>query len=251
MNRRVFTEKSLKAAMSYGLVSSLIQTQAIGKHILPITNHWSIELNDFCHDLRKSTIGVMEWQQKVEDLFDKVPLQDLLNFIDFDQLIRGFNYPDLGVNTKKVTFPKLDGLPERTAFVKKIFGMKKDRAIIPHGHANMSSAHLVLKGGMRLRHYDNLRVEDNTMLIKPTIDKTIAAGESSSISDEKDNVHWFIAETETAFTFDVIMLDLDDKPYDIYNLDIQAKEDPNNGSFRVPILDVDAALKKYGKESHH
>jgi hypothetical protein len=251
VNRREFTEQSFKAVISYGLMSSLVQTHAIGKHILPITNHWAITLNDYCNDLRKSTIHVTEWQNQIESLFDRIPLDDLLKFIDFDQLIKGFDYPDLGVNTKKVTFPKLDGLPERTVFVKKIFGMRKDRAIIPHGHANMSSAHLVLKGGMRLRHYDNLRVENKTMLIKPTIDKTIGIGESSSISDEKDNVHWFIAETETAFTFDVIMLDLDNKPYDIYNLDIHTKENLGDGSFRVLILDVDAALKKYGKESHH
>ncbi|WP_221412725.1 hypothetical protein [Fulvivirga lutimaris] len=232
-------------------MSSLFQTHAIGKHILPITKHWAIELNDYCNDLRKSAISVTEWQSQIESLFDSIPLDDLLKFIDFEQLVKSFDYPDLGVNTRKVTFPKLDGLPERTAFVKKIFGMKKDRAIIPHGHANMSSAHLVLKGEMRLRHYDNLGVEDYSMLIKPTIDKTIGIGESSSISDEKDNVHWFIAESETAFTFDIIILDLDDKPYNIYNLDIYAKENQHDGNFRVPILDVDTALKKYGKESHH
>lgn len=237
--------------MSYGLLSSLFQTHAIGKHISSITKHWAIELNDYCNDLRKSGIDVMEWQRNIESLFDRIPLDDLLKFIDFEQLIKGFDYPDLGVNTKKITFPKLEGLPERTAFVKKIFGMKKDRAIIPHGHVNMSSAHLLLRGEMHLRHYQNLGIEGNTMIIKPTIDKQISIGQSSSISDNKDNVHWFIAESESAFTFDVIMLDLDDKPYDIYNLDIYAKENQHNGNYRVPILDVDTALKKYGKESHH
>ena len=104
---------------------------------------------------------------------------------------------------------------------------------------------------MHLRHYDKIRIEDETMIIKPTVDKIISRGESSSISDDKDNVHWFIANSESAFTFDIILLNLDEKEYDIHNLDIYEKEDLYNGSYRVPVLDVDTALKKYGKETHH
>ena len=75
-------------------------------------------------------------------------------------------------------------------------------------------------------------------------------GESSSISDEKDNVHWFIANTATAFTFDVIMLDLNNESYDIHNLDIYESVDLNNGTQRVPIINVETALRKYGKQHH-
>jgi len=174
-----------------------------------------------------------------------------LKFIDFDNLIKGFEYPDLGVNTKTVKFPKLEGLFESTIFVKKIFGMKKSRAIIPHGHSNMASAHLIIKGEMHLRQYDKIRKEDNKLIIKPSIDKTFLLGESSSISDEKNNVHWFVAKTETAFTFDVIMLDLKGEPYDIHNLDIYEKEDLKDGTIIVPVLDMQAALNKYGNETHH
>ena len=87
--------------------------------------------------------------------------------------------------------------------------------------------------------------------IKTSYDKNAKIGDSSSISDEKDNVHWFVANTETAFTFDVIMLDLNNKPHDIHNLDIYEKQDLSDGTLRVPILDVENALKKYGKETHH
>ena len=178
-------------------------------------------------------------------------LDDILKFIDFENLIKGFEFPDLGVNTRPVKFPKLDGLPDKTIYQKKIFGMKKDRAIIPHGHSNMASSHLILRGEMHLRNYEKISEEDNTLIIKPTVDRIIRPGESSSISDEKDNVHWFIANTDTAFTFDVIMLDLNGKQYDIHNLDIDEKQDLSDGTMRVPVLDVNTALKKYGKETHH
>ena len=79
----------------------------------------------------------------------------------------------------------------------------------------------------------------------------VSVGESSSISDEKNNVHWFVANSDTAYTFDVILLDLAGEKYDIHNLDIYEKQDLSDGTMRVPIMDVATALKKYGKETHH
>ncbi len=250
MDRREFTKGLLATVSSFALMNSLFAFNAIGKNIKPITDHWAIKLNEFCSDLRTDSITTLQWQQKIEELYAKIELEEILKFIDFENLIKGFEYPDLGVSTTPVKFPKLEGLPERTVFVKKIFGMKKDRAIIPHGHSNMASAHLILNGEMHIRHYEKIHQQEQNLIIKPTIDQIAKVGESSSISDEKDNVHWFIANTETAFTFDVIMLDLNNKSYDIHNLDIYEAEDLKNGTFKVPILNVETALKKYGKQHH-
>lgn len=129
--------------------------------------------------------------------------------------------------------------------------MKKDRAIIPHGHSNMASAHLILKGELHLRQYEKIRQEEDSLIIRASVDRITKTGEYSSISDEKDNVHWFTANTQTVFTFDVIMLDLNNKTYDIHNLDIFEKQDLQDGTQRVPILNVENALKKYGKITHH
>ena len=251
MDRREFTKGLLASVSSFALIDSLFAYNAFGYSIKPITNHWAIQLNEYCSDLKTKTITATQWQSKIEYLYNQIELEDLLKFIKFENLIRGFEYPNLGVNTKPVKFPKLEGLPEQTVFIKKIFGMKKDRAIIPHGHSNMASAHLILKGEMHLRHYEKIRKESNNLIIKPSIDKIAKLGESSSISDEKDNVHWFIAHTDTAFTFDVIMIDLNGKSYDIHNLDIYEKQNLSDGTMRVPLLDVETALKKYGKETHH
>lgn len=250
MNRRNFGKNLLASIASYALMDSLFASEAILNKITPITKHWAIELHEFCNDLKKQSITPLEWQKQVAKLYAKIELKELLQFINFENLIKGFQYPDLGVNTKYVKFPKLSGLPERTVFIKKVFGMKKDRAIIPHGHSNMTSAHLILKGKMHLRHYDKIRTENKHMIIKPSVDTTLQLGQYSSISDDKDNVHWFIANTPTAFTFDVIMLDLTGKKYDIQNLDMYAKQNLSNETMRVPILDVQTALKKYGKLHH-
>ena len=251
MQRREFNKILTSSLLSHGLLSSLFLHEAFAKEVKPITDHWSLRLQEYCLDLRKEAISIEDWRRLISELYARIDLQELIRFIDLDNLIKGFEYPDLGVNTKWVRFPQLEGLPAKTAFIKKVFGMKRDRAIIPHGHTNMISAHLILKGEMHLRHYDKLEILDNQMIIQPTIDKSINVGEHSTISDDKDNVHWFVAKSDHAFTFDVIMLDLNGKVYDIHNLDIHEKVDLPDGKMRVPILGVEEALKKYGKETHH
>src|SRR5690606_12732869 len=129
MNRREFTKGMLASVVSFALMDSLFAFNAIGKSIKPITDHWAVKLNEYCSDLKTSSISVGQWQSKVEELFAQVELKEILTDINFNNLIKGFEYPDLGVSTKPVVFPKLDGLPDKTVFVKKIFGMKKDRAI--------------------------------------------------------------------------------------------------------------------------
>ena len=250
MNRRAFNETLLQTTLSFGLFKTLFSYQLFEAPIRPITRHWAIELNNYCKDLRKNTISPQEWQLQIEELYQKISLEEILQFIDVEQLMKKMELPDLGVNAKQIHFPKLDGLPAQTAFVKKVFGMKKDRAIIPHGHSNMCSAHLVLKGKMHLRQYAKISQDETHMIIQPTVDQIIEKGQASSVSDEYNNVHWFIASSESAFTFDVIMLDLNKAAYDIHNLDIFEQESIGNQKLRVPKLDVETALKKYGKTHH-
>lgn len=246
-SRRRFSRQLIQGVLSFALLESLVLTDASGQAIKPITDHWAKELETMCADLKRQDIGLSAWQDQVETLFRRISLPDLLQFIDFDRLSKGFAFPDLGVHTKPVRFPSLSGLPPRTSFVKKIFGLKKNRAIIPHGHSNMVSAHLVLQGELALRHYDKISEESQHLIIRPTIDRLVGVGDASSISDERDNIHWFIAQSEAAFTFDVIVLDLAEQAYDIHNLDIEAGESLADGLIRAPKLDVETALKKYGK----
>jgi hypothetical protein len=250
MDRSTFLKQLLATVSGFALMETLLTMDAVGKPIRPITDHWALQLHTYCADLRQASITPAEWQRLVGELYARIELEEILRFIDFDTLRKGFDYPDLGVNTRPVKFPVLAGLPEKTVFVKKVFGMQRDRAIIPHGHSNMASAHLVLQGALHLRHYEKVHQDAGHMVIRPSIDRIAQRGQSSSISDEQDNVHWFIAQTPTAFTFDVIMLDLGGQAYDIHNLDIFAQQDLHDGTLRVPILDVEVALKKYGKAHH-
>jgi hypothetical protein len=254
ISRREFLEKSFDAICTYFLFETLFKHDLLAKSAAPITKHWAKALDEMCLDLRSQSLTLVQWQECIETLLNQLELKEFLQFIDFDKLAHRFEFPDLGVNTKWVDFPKLQGLPPRYAFHRKIFGLKKGRAIIPHGHKNMVSAHLIIKGEFELKHYDKIEEDGGHMIIQPTIDKIVQVGSASSISDEKNNVHWFKTRSDYAFTFDVIMTDLDPrhgKPYEIDNIDPPTAEKLSGNLLRVRKLYVEEALRKYGKEMHH
>lgn len=247
-SRREFCTGLLGSLATFSILSSCAATpEAISPKIGSIVKHWTLELNEYCGDLRNFRLTPAQWQGAVEKLFARIELSELLKFIDFDGLSSSMDFPDLGVSTANVTFPKLDGLPKDVLFLRKIFGLKRGRAIIPHGHSNMASGHLILKGEFDLRHYEKVAQTKEHLTIRPSIDRKAIRGDFSSISDERDNVHWFVATSDQAFTFDVIMLDLNGKRYDILNLDIDKAVKGSGDVLDVPVIDVKTALKKYGK----
>ena len=79
----------------------------------------------------------------------------------------------------------------------------------PHGHNNMATAFLMLQGDCHGRHYDRVEDAEDFLIIRPTIDDRFGVGTYSTISDHKDNIHWFKAESETAFIFNIHVLNLD------------------------------------------
>ena len=53
MDRRKFTKSMLATVASFKLMDSFFAFNAIGKHIKPITDHWAIQLNEYCLDLKQ------------------------------------------------------------------------------------------------------------------------------------------------------------------------------------------------------
>jgi hypothetical protein len=112
----------------------------------------------------------------------------------------------------------------------------------------MATAFLILGGDLRGRNYDRLEDEPGYMIIQPTLDRKFVRGECSTISDYKDNVHWFQAITEPAFIFNIHVMDVNPtsklKTGRIY-LDPEG-EKLADGKIRARLIDYDEANRMYG-----
>ena len=201
--RRSFNAKLLGSLAAYGLVETLVRRDLFADDVKPTVHKWMVELHDLSRSVKDGKIKDTDFQAKLEDLYKKCDLPELLKLIDFDKVVKTAKLPDNGAANLGIDLSKVEGLPQTLVFGKQIFGLKKGRSVVPHGHDNMCTGFIVLAGTFTGKHYD--RVEDNKdhYLIWPTIDRGFKPGECSTISDHKDNVHWFKCDSETGFIFNV------------------------------------------------
>lgn len=249
LSRREVIRRGLDTVMSYALIRLLATPGVAAQPVRGRLETWLRALDERCRDLKARTLTPTEWQAAVETLLSQVDRGDLLRAIDFTTIERKLTYPDLGVDTGRARFPGLEP-PAGLAFHAKVFGMAEDRAIIPHGHRNMVSAHLVIGGRFHLRQFERRGEDDGGLVVEPTVDTMAVAGEASSISDDHNNVHWLIARGGRAHTLDVIISGIDGPGYGIDNLDPERARPLGNGLLRMPTIGVEEALRRYGKDHH-
>ena len=193
--------------------------------------------------LQDGSISQVDWQRGVDEAAHGIDLAAFCRRVDFGALVKRLPLLHRGTSAEH-----LDLLPHQ-AFTPKIFALGPGRAIIPHGHDNMVSHQLVLSGEVHGWHWERLRDEPDTLLLRPTIDRVFKPGDSSSISDHRDNVHWFVATSGPAYTLDCIVDNLDparDHRFRIDFVDPQRAAPAGNGEVRMPRIDLDEALGRYG-----
>jgi hypothetical protein len=202
-SRRSFNGQLLGSLLTFGLVETLFARDLFAADAKPMIGRWILSLVELCQSVKDHKVKDTDWQTKIEELYKTCDLPELVKLIDLDKLARDVKFPDQGAASLGVDLSKVEGMPKQYVFGKQIFAMKKGRAVVPHGHDNMCTAFIVLRGNFVGKHYDRVEDKKDHYLIKPTIDRTFKPGESSTISDHKDNVHWFTAENETGFLFNI------------------------------------------------
>lgn len=211
-----------------------------------VLNGLAREIDPLTRAMRGHTVSIADWREGLVEIYNRVDLDDIMRDMDFEALAARTGYAERGVTTAPVRMSLENG--GRLSFFPKMFAVGEGRAIVPHGHENMVSAHLTLSGQFHLRQYDKLAVEDDALLIRQTVDEVAGPGALSSISEAKDNVHWFLA-TENAHTLDVVVMGLDpaaEQSFDIYNLDIDGASREAGDILRAPRISVPDALRLYG-----
>ena len=120
---------------------------------------------------------------------------------------------------------------------------------------SMVSAHLVLAGGFRVRTFDRIFNGDEPghLLLSAARDERARPGDTITMSDERDNVHWIEATSDRAFTLDVPISGLYGEkryiaPANRYGMIYIDPTGPANGrgEIRAPIMAFADAMKKFG-----
>ena len=209
INRRDFSRQTLGSLLAYSLLETVCSHDVLAKEVKPIAAEWLAELTDRSQQLKSGRFSPVQWQIETERLFSQVNLSEFLSYVDFEKLTKDMKYRDRGERSFRAKFPKVEGLPTDLVFGHQMFALKEGRSVVPHGHNNMATAFLVLTGEFHGRHYNRLEDKDDHLIIEPTIDSKFTVGDYSTVSDHKDNIHWFKATSETAYIFNIHVLNVD------------------------------------------
>jgi hypothetical protein len=247
--RGVFT-----AAATTLLLGALARSRAWAGGTPEALDAWARSLVELNLSVGRQEIGVTEWQDRVTRLNQSIPVGDLVRYLSIETLTEKFRYPSLLAETADPLLP----LPElyqpgwRQRWFVRVFGLKRGGAIIPHVHNNMVSAHLVISGSFHLRTHDRVRDEADAVVLRPSIDRVIHPGEAVSMSDQRDNQHWFVAEEDRSMTFDVGVVRLPaSSPYGLkansYNMIfLDADRRPErDGLVVAPVMSFEECAAKY------
>jgi len=247
--RRELCGSGLRLLLGLGLLQQASNAHALSGSLKWSARPWLARLDEASGALSAGTLAPRAWQAEVEAVLGRLELPDLLRSLDFEQLAAAAQFPSQGEGMERLYFPGEDGRLQFLRFRPFLFTLRKDVAVVPHGHHNMATMHMVLAGQARVRHYDRLEATDTHMLIRAASDDVAKPGHVSSISDEHHNIHWFQGLTEQVFMFNIGVSEVrpgapsGDRDY----------VDPANGAvasdgvMRVPRLTRAAAYAKYGR----
>ena len=247
VSRRQFAQTCFGSLLTFSLVKSLSDAAALASPIKAFAHTWVMEMERVTKAMRARTISQKQWQRDIEALLARVDLKDLLRAIDYDALVKRTVFQPMHETVLEVNLGKSQSGGDEYSFAPFFYAMKKGTAIVPHGHKNMATMHLVLSGEAQALHYDRVGEDRDHILIKPVSDVVAKAGDASTVSDESTNVHWFKPVGERVYMFNVGVFAIDStkaftgREY----LDPLGGEKESNGIIRARRLNQEAAYKRY------
>ena len=193
ISRRTFAAQTFGSLATLGLLDTFSCSDLFARATQPIDTSWLTNLNELADDVRQQRLRQVDWQQQVESLLSTLEPTNVLRSIGIEQFSKAGDSDAGATRRLPIALPSFHGLPQSPAFRMQLITLANGRAIVPHGHDNLTSALLVLEGRVRCRHFDRLEDVGNDITIRPTIDRILQPGECSSLSEYKDNIHWIRA----------------------------------------------------------
>jgi len=246
------TRRSVCAASLHAVLMACLFQQSARADALEGTLKWSLRpwlsrLDEASVALSSGTIKSRDWQREVEDTLGKVELNDFLRSLDFERLAAAARFPSEGEGMQRLYFLEEGGRLQPLRFRPFLFTLKKGAAVVPHGHHNMATMHMVLDGRARVRHFDRIETTSTHMMIRTAADVVGSPGEVTSISDEHQNIHWFEALSDRVFMFNIGVYQVRPGPFGERDyVDPLGGTSVGGGMMRAARLDRAAAYAKYG-----
>jgi hypothetical protein len=209
ISRRQFNHDAIKSLLTFSLAKSLSDATALAAPLRPVVRPWVVEMERATKAMRSGSISQKAWQQGIEELLARVSLDDLLRAIDYDVLMKRAIFQPVHETVLDVDLGERQGIKDELSFNPYFYAMKRGTNIVPHGHKNMATMHMVLSGEAQAIHYDRVGEDGHHLMIKPVSDRLAKAGDASTVSDERTNIHWFKTVSERVFMFNIGVFGLD------------------------------------------
>src|SRR5205823_11831984 len=106
-SRREFNAKLLGSFVACGLIESLYAARLFGDSVKPIVGAWLSELAAATRELRDRKLKDTEFQAKMEELYRRVDLPELVKHVRIEQLAASTKLPDIGAASFGIDFSKI------------------------------------------------------------------------------------------------------------------------------------------------
>ena len=208
---------------------------------------WIDRQDQIARALEAGELRPAAWMDEVEALGRQVDVRALMAEVRRAQITPAPAGATNDPAKQFVRFVDDQGRPRRLAYGAALFSFEPGNVITPHGHRHMVSAHMVAEGAFRIRNFDRIGDEAGAMVIRPTRDRIARAGEVSTMSSERDNIHWFVPHGGPAMTFDVVVSGLDKGQPDhlIQAIDPVRGRRLADGTLAAPIISFEEASRRY------
>lgn len=243
ISRRNFIASTLTAFPVYAALTHLTGLNIARADQSP----WVTRQQELALSLARGEITPNAWQTEVERFARDIDIDQLMMAIRGARQGKvGRALPSYPFKTS-IRFLDENGAPRRLRFASALFDFAANDVITPHAHRHMVSAHLIVRGAFRVRNFDRVGEDDGALLLRETGDRILETGAISTMSTERDNVHWFVPFGGPASTFDVIVSRLDpgEPAYVIEPVDPIGGTRLENGLIRAPVLGFEDSARIY------
>jgi len=235
---------------AFAVLALVREVRAVAAVVDSPARRWIDGQQDIALALAEGRLGGRQWASEVERLAAEIEVEALMAEVRASLLVpagRGSHNDPL---KRHVRFLDAQGQPRRLVYGAALFDFDPANVITPHGHRHMVSAHMIVRGRMRVRNFDRLGDREGAMLVRPTRDFVAEVGRVSTMCSERDNVHWFVPVGGPATTFDVLVSNFGAGAPDpvIQAIDPLHARPADDGALLAPIIGFAEASRLYTAE---